>query len=205
MIKTLILRWYKIIEKTEHKPLVPSFRKAAEKVYQYRFIFLILLLLVAVPAYFGKDMTDFTYGNDAMGLSKGTVVYKDNELMNATFGRNNLVLAIVPNSSLVKERLISDELEDLATVKSVTSLANKLPQGVPEDIIPNSITSKLHTKNYARILISIRTNSESDLAFQSVDKITELVREYYPQGSYIVGVTPSTRDIKEVIRNDGFR
>jgi predicted RND superfamily exporter protein len=200
-----ILRWYKVIEKTEHKPLVPSFDRIAEKIYKLRFVILILLLLAAVPSCVGKDMTDFRYGNDAMGLSEGTVVYEDEQKINSIFGRNNLILAIVPNSSMVTEKVLSDKLESLPYVKYVTSLANTIPAGVPESFIPDSIKSQLHTEKYARILIPVKTASESKLAFNCVDEITEIVKSYYPKNSYIIGVTPSTMDIKNVIVEDWTR
>ncbi len=200
-----ILRWYKIVEKTEHKPLVPAFDQVAQKIYRFRWVILVLLLLLAVPAYVGKDMTSFTYGNEAMGLSKGTVVYNDEQKINSVFGRNNLVLAIVPNVSMVSEKQLSAELENLPYVKYVTSLANTLPDGVIESSIPESERSKLHTDNYARILIPVKTASESDLSFTSVDEISKIVKNYYPDNSYIIGVTPSTMDIKSVIVDDWKR
>lgn len=197
-----IIRWYKIVEKTEHKPLIPSFLPLAEKVYKYRFLVLAVTLILAVPSYIAKDMTDFTFGNDAMGLSKGTVVYNDEQIMNKEFGRSNLVLVMAPNTSMVTEKLLSDELEDLNYVKNVTSLANLLPEGVPEDFLPYSETKLLHTEKYTRILVSIKTASESELAFKSVDEITRIVKSYYPEDSYVIGVTPSTQDIKAVIVDD---
>ncbi|MEN6460866.1 MAG: efflux RND transporter permease subunit [Syntrophomonas sp.] len=197
-----ILRWYKLIEKTEHKPLVPSFARAAKKIYQLRFVFLILLLLTSVPAYVGKEMTDFTFGNNAMGLSRGTIVYNDEQKINSIFGRNNLVLVIVPNSSMVTERLLANELEDRPYVKYVTSMANTLPEGIPESFIPDNLKSKLHTQKYARILMSLRTASESELAFNSINEISHIVKSHYPKDSYIIGTTPSTMDIKDVIVDD---
>ncbi len=197
-----ILRWYKLIEKTAHKPLVPSFKKIARKIHETRFVFLALMLITFIPAFVGKDMTDFTYGSDAMGLSKGTRVYEDDKKINAVFGRNNLIILIVPNSSMVTERYLSNELEQQPYVKSVTSLASALPEGIPESFVPDSIKSRLHTENYARILVSLKTASESDLAFSSINGITQLVKEHYPDDSYIIGTTPSTMDIKNVIVDD---
>jgi len=200
-----LIRWYRLVEKTAHKPLIPSFLPFAERVGKYRFVFLIITVVLAVPSFVAKDMTDFTFGNDAMGLSKGTVVYEDEQIMNKEFGRNNLVLIMVPNSSMVTERALSKELEDLNYVKYVTSLANVLPEGVPENFLPYSQTKLLHTKDYARILISVKTATESELAFQSIDEIKNMAKSYYPEGTYVVGVTPSTQDIKSVIVDDWGR
>ena len=198
----VILRWNNKIEKYAHKPLTPSFKPMASAVYKYKYLILVLTLLIAIPSFVGKDMTDFTFGNDAMGLSPGTKVYDDETAMNKEFGRNNLVLLIIPNDSLVTEKKLADKLDSLNYVKYVTSLAGSIPEGVPVEIIPNRITSQLHTKDYARIILSINTASESELSFSSITEITNIVKQYYPKNSYVVGVTPSTMDIKNVIVKD---
>ncbi|HCF49777.1 MAG TPA: multidrug transporter [Syntrophomonas sp.] len=197
-----VLRWYKLIEKTEHKPLVPAFDRVADKIHQYRFVILIVLLLLAVPSYVGKSMNDFSFGNQAMGLTPGTQIYADDQKISSVFGRHNLVMALVPNSSMVTEAKLSEELEALPYVKYVTSLANSLPDGVTPDILPDSVTSQLHSEDYARILIPIKTGAESELAINSVKEITELVKQYYPNNSHVIGATPSTMDIKAVIVED---
>jgi hypothetical protein len=147
-------------------------------------------------------MTDFTFGNDAMGLSKGTIVFNDERKTNAVFGRNNIVMIIMPNTSMVTERLLSDELENRLYVKYVTSLANSLPEGIPESFIPDSVKGSLHTEKYARMLVSLKTASESDLACNSINEISQIVKKHYPEDSYIIGATPSTMDIKDVIVDD---
>lgn len=200
-----VLRWYKLIEKTEHNPLVPAFGPVAQKIYKYRWVILVGLLLAALPAYIGKDMTDFKFGNESMGLTPGTPVFEDDQRINSVFGRQNMVLAIVPNTSMVTETILSKQLEHLPYVKYVASMANYLPAGISESILPDSVRSKLHTHDYARILIPIRTATESELAFNSVNEITHIVQSYYPDNSYIIGVTPSTMDIKKVIVEDWSR
>ena len=200
-----LLRWYQLIEKTAHRPFVPSFVPFARNIRRYRYLILVIVLVLAVPSFVAKDMTDFTFGNDAMGLSKGTVVYEDEEAMNREFGRSNLVLAIVPNTSLVTERALTEELEGMEYINYATSLSTLAPVGVPVDFLPENMTELLHTKEYARIILSLKTATESELAFRSVDEISKIVKTYYPENSYIIGVTPSTQDIKSVIVDDWER
>jgi predicted RND superfamily exporter protein len=73
---------------------------------------------------------------------------------------------------------------------------------VPENILPKSITDKLHTDNYARILIYIKTKDESELAFRCSDEILSIIKKYYPDQSYLIGETPCTQDIKSTITKD---
>ncbi len=202
LMPSLIIRWSGLIEKTAHRPFLPPFDKFARGVFKSRYAVLAVVLIVAAPAYIGKGMTDFVYGSQAVGASEGTKVYEDEQAINAKFGRSNMLLAIVPNTSVVKERELSQKLEDLSYTKSVTSLANTLPEGIPESILPRSVTGKLHTDKYSRILIYIKTKDESKLAFQCSDEIQSIVKKYYPQGAYVVGTTPFTQDIKTTITSD---
>ncbi|MCX7614565.1 MAG: MMPL family transporter [Clostridiales bacterium] len=202
LMPSLIMKWSGLIEKTAHRSFVPSFQKFGEMVYKSRFVVIILVLILTIPSYVGKGLNDFLYGNDSVGASEGTKVYEDEQAINAQFGRSNLLLLLVPNTSMVKEKQLSDTISDLSFVKSVTSLANTLPQGIPESILPDSILSRLHTKDYSRILVYIKTKSESSLAFECSDQIQSIVKQYYPNHSYVVGVTPCTQDIKTTITKD---
>jgi uncharacterized protein len=202
LMPSLIIRWAKIIEKTTHRSFLPPFDKFGKGVYKVRYAVIIIALVVAVPAYFGKGMTNFVYGSSSVGASEGTKVYADQQAINTQFGRSNMLLVLVPNTSIVKEKALSDEIENLSYTKSVSSLANTLPQGVPESILPNSIVSKLHTKDYSRILVYIKTKDESSLSFQCSDEIQAIIKKYYPENSYLVGTTPFTQDIKTTITSD---
>jgi len=202
LMPALVLRWHEKIEKYSHRSFVPSFRSLSEKIYRGRYLIVVSALLIAIPSYVAKDMNSFTFGTDAMGSSAGTKTYADDQEIIKHFGRNNLLLVLIPDSSMVTEKLLSEELEKLDYTQYVTSLANTLPEGVPINILPESMTSQLHKNGYARILVSINTASESQLAFQYTGEIRTIVSKYYPTGAFVVGTTPATQEIKEVIVDD---
>lgn len=205
LMPTFILQSYRLVEKTAHRPFLPSFRLFGKAAYRARYWVLAGMLVLAVPAYVGQGMNHFVYGNSTMGAGPGTQVYADEQAIDAVFGRSNLLLVLCPNTSMVKEKQLSDELKDLPDTKSVVSLASELPEGVPESILPSSLTGKLHTDRYARMLVYVRTKDESDLAFQVSDEVKAAVEKYYPQDSFVLGATPSTQDIKTSINSDyGF-
>lgn len=202
LMPSLLLRWGDRIKRTEHKSFMPSFHGLGQVVYRVRYVVLGVVLLFVVPAFTAQNMNSFTFGNSALGSSPGTKVYEDEQQINGRFGKSNLILAVVPNNSMVKEKDLTDALDDLYYVKSVTSLAGTIPEGIPEKIIPKSATSLLHTDNCSRIMIYVKTSDESDFAFQCANEITSIVRNYYPEDSYITGVIPSTQDIKSIITAD---
>ena len=201
----MILKFTKWNDRTKHRSFFPDFTKMGKGVFKIRYAVLIGVLLITPPAYVAQGMNHFLYGNSAVGGAKGTQVYEDDQEITQRFGRSNMLLLIYPNNDMVAERRLSDELEALPYVKSVTSMANTLPEGVPEEFLPESATSLLHKNDTARMLIYIRTKGESDIAFQCTDQIRDIMKKYYPEESYVVGETPSTQDIKVTITEDNTR
>lgn len=202
LMPSLLLRWEGRIKKLEHKSFMPSFHSLGILVHKVRYPVLILISLLVAPAFVAQNMNSFTFGNSALGSSPGTQVYEDEQQINSRFGKSNLILAVVPNTNMVTEKELTDELEDLYYVKSATSLAGTMPEGIPEKVLPKSVTSLLHTDNYSRIMIYVKTSDETDFAFQCANEIQDIVTRHYPEGSYVTGVIPSTQDIRDIITED---
>ncbi len=201
----MMLRLTPLIEKTSHRPFMPNFERLSRGIYRIRYGVLIAVAIFAIPAYTAQNMNTFLFGNDAVGASEGTKVYEDEQLITEKFGRSNMMMAIVPNDSPIDEKLLTDEIEDLPYTKSVTSMAGTLPEGIPEEFLPASITEELHKGGYSRILIYVRSKGESALAYRCSDEIQALVKKHYPENSYLVGATPSTQDIQTTITKDYSR
>ena len=96
LMPALILRFQDRIERTAHRPFLPSFRKMGEFAYKIRIPLTVVVALLVVPCYIGQGMADFTYGNEALTNSPGMEVYENEQLMNEKFGRSNMMLALVP-------------------------------------------------------------------------------------------------------------
>lgn len=201
----MILKFAKWNDKTRHRSFLPPFQKFSRRAYHMRYVTLAVMLLLTPFAYVAQGMNDYLYGNSSVGAAEGTAVYESNEEITEIFGRSNMLLALYPNTSPVTEAALTEDIEALPYVKSVTSMANTLPDGVPEEFLPESMTEQLHTKDACRMLIYIRTKEESDLAFQCTDEIRGILESYYPEGRYLVGQTPSTQDIKTTITADNIK
>ena len=181
LMPALILRFQDVVEKTRHRPFIPGqWRKFGEFAYKIRKPVLAVVLVIILPCYVAQGMADFTYGNEAVGNSPGTPVYGN-----------------------ITEKAMSEEIADLPYVRYALGLASALPEGVPEEFLPESVTGMLHSENWARVIINVRSAGESDAAFAYADEIRAIIDKYYPgEQTYLVGVTPSTQDIKAIIVPD---
>ena len=202
LMPTLILRFDKKIEKTAHRSFLPPLDGLGKLMYRIRIPVLAAAAFCAVPCYFGQSMNYFYYGDDALGSGPGTRVYEDSRAIEDVFGKSNVIIAMVPNGNVIKERRLTEELEDQEFIDYALSMAGTLPQGIPESFLPESVTKQLRTGSYARILISMETREESSYSFQCSEKLTEIVKKNYPEDSYVIGMTPTTMDIRDILTDD---
>ena len=120
--------------------------------------------------------------------------------MNEKFGRSNMMLALVPAGDNVTEKAMTDELNDLPYVRQCLGLASALPSGIPEGFLPKSITGQLHSGDWARVIINVRSAGESNAALEYTKEIRGIIENYYPgQETYVLGVTAATEDIRNTI------
>ena len=202
----MIIRLAGWMERTAHRPFLPEFDRLSRGIYRVRYLVLAVVAVLVLPAYTAQGMNSYMYGNDAVGAGEGTEVYADEQEIDRIFGRSNMMIALVPSGDNVREREFSQELSDLPYTKTVMSLSQTLPEGVPESFLPESVTGLLHDESgWSRILIYVRSKGESEAAFRYADEISAIMKEYYPGESYLVGATPSTQDIKATITEDYSR
>ena len=202
----MIIRLAGWMERTAHRPFLPEFDRLSRGIYRVRYLVLAIVAVLVLPAYTAQGMNSYMYGNDAVGAGEGTEVYADEQEIDRIFGRSNMMMALVPSGDNVREREFSQEISDLPYTKTVMSLSQTLPEGVPESFLPESVTGLLHDESgWSRILIYVRSKGESEAAFRYADEISAIMKEYYPGESYLVGATPSTQDIKATITEDYSR
>ena len=202
LMPALILRWQGIIEKLQHKPFIPPLDKFAKRVFGSRFVIAALVIVLIVPCYVAQGMTHYMYGTSVVGCAEGTPTWLQKKEIDDVFGQSNMIVVVVPNKGNVIEKQLADELEDQPYIRNVTALSTALPQGIPENFLPKSLTEKLHTESFSRMLVNVRSDTETDLAFTYDDQIKAIVTRYYPENAYFIGKTPVAKDIKGIILKD---
>ncbi len=63
---------------------------------------------------------------------------------------------------------------------------------------------QLGTENYSRMLLYTNLPEEGPETFEFLDRLHEVVQEYYPEGSYVVGDSTSDYDLSSVFSTDNL-
>ena len=198
----LILTFDKQIEKTKHRKILPSFDRFSRAVLKIGPILIIAAFIIIIPSYVAQKNNNFTYGTASFSGGPGTKIYEDEPKIIEKFGRSNPLLLIVPNIDYYKEKQLVEELEDVKAVDKILTLVNEVPEGVPYDFVDKDLYEKFQNENHTRIIIYLRTSSESELATNTLNEVKEIVSKYYGEDYYYTGTIPVTLDMQKSIESD---
>src|SRR5699024_3695301 len=116
-LPALTLLFYHWIDKTQHKPFIPPFRRIGNFVMKTKVPVLIIVTILLVPAFLAQSKTDFIYGIGEQ--SEETRAGADDQKILDEFGQNVEVVLLVPRGEVPKEKALVNELKDMEEVKSV--------------------------------------------------------------------------------------
>ena len=201
-LPSLTLLLYRLIDKTAHRRLIPTFKNVDSVLSRIRVPALILVLVLIVPAYLGQSHASFTYLNTVpdVELRPGA----DNAAVEEEFGAQNAMVVLVPRGNIAAESSLSSDLAKLDCVKSVLSYANAVGATVPEAIAGDEALKQFYSPNYARIIAYLNTDIESDAAFAAVESVQDVAGSYYDT-FYAAGQSANLYDMKNIVSVDNLR
>ena len=189
------------IEKLEHKPFLPPFHKFARVCRAASVPVLILVLLVAVPAFTAQGMTTFNYGS-ASNVSPDAQVSVDQELIDSRFGEEQTWVVMVPQEQWGHENALVDKLESLPTTTQVTSYGTIAGSSTPLSLVNEDSLSALISGGYSRIVLSSAVGAEDNATYDLVEQVRNLCAEEYGSEYYLLGNSVSYYDIRDVATQD---
>lgn len=201
LLPSLALLSYKLIEKTTHRSLLPSFKGFSRVVTRAAVPIVILAILIAVPAYMGQRSNDFIYGGRS--YPKDSRAGSDAAFLKDTFGDNMQMALLVPKGDLATEQELVKELEAQPEMKSVIGYVNMVGAGVPVEMLPERLISPLISENYSRIVLIADSPDESPETFELAERLRTIIDNAYPDGdAYLAGANVVLLDMKTTINHD---
>lgn len=196
-----ILATYKWIDKTAHRPLLPSFEKFGKVVYRMMLPMVVIFVLLLVPAYLGSNANHFYYGASKI-FGTETQLGADTEKIQNIFGKSDTYVLMVPKEDKATQKELSDALHEIPEVSSILSYVDTVGTEIPESYLDEATYSKLCSDTYTRLVLSVDAEYEGDETFALVEKIRSVAEEYYPGEWYLAGEGVSTYDLMDTITAD---
>ncbi len=198
-LPALTLASYKLLDKTKHKSLIPNFHKVSKGLLKIRIPFLILALVVIIPCFLAQSETPYLYGTG--GTAQGSRAETDTSLIEATFGKENPLVLLVPKETPGKEAKLNDELASIPHVTSVVSFVTAVGAEIPPQYIPQEVLDQFYSRHYARIILYTDMPEEGDQAFDTVQSVLDAADRHYDT-YYLTGQSATLFDMKSVVETD---
>ena len=210
ILPALILLFDKPLTKTMHRSLIPDMRVVAAWVTGHYWVFLILFIIILVPAAIGYSNTpvyyDFTQilsGDDLESISDDDMQFLiANRKLEEKFdvATTHMILCDAELSVSDASAMIR-RIEAVDGVTNTLGLNSLLGSSIPEAILPERITSILKSEDYQLILINSAYKVSTDDCNHQIDEINAILKEY-DQDGMLIGEAPCTKDLIEITNTD---
>ena len=193
---------YKLIDKTQHRSFIPTFRGFSYFVMKVKVPVLILFILLAVPSFVAKDRIDFAYGSSEIYGDASTQIGADAIRINEEFGRSNQIVCMVPRGDTAREKALSDAFKTIPEVTEVLSYTDTVGSSIPEEYVPKTQRELLISEHYTRMVISTSVGVDGEIPFAVATQLRETAQEYYPDAYLIAGEAVNTLDMRDTVTED---
>ena len=203
ILPSLILLLDKLLQKTRHRALIPTGQGFAKWVVKVFPVFLVIFALLVAPAYIGYSKT-----NDEVYYDMGECLPQDIDYVIANSKLRDEFNIASTHMLLVNAKLPSRDvramkrvMENVDGVKYVLSLESVVGSRVPEEILPESVTSILKSDRWELILINSEYRAASDLVNDQLDELNAILKKYDPSGM-LIGEAGCMKDMIETTGHD---
>ncbi len=203
VLPAMILLLDKPLQKTRHKPLIPSMNKFSQVVVRISALLLIVFVIVLFPAYKGYEAT-----NDEVYYDMGQCLPEDMEYVIAN---NKLVdeFGIASTHMLLVDRTVPtpqirkmiDEMEQVDGVKYILSMESIVGCRIPEEILPESVVDLMKSDRWELMLLNSEYKVASDEVNKQIGVLNEILKKY-DQGGMLIGEAPCMRDMIQTTAHD---
>ena len=165
ILPAMILVFDKALKKTTHKVLLPEFKGLGAFVAKHYRVFIILFVIILIPAIYGYNHTKVYYNLDS-SLPDTLDSVKANNVLQEDFEMNSTHMLLISNDMEDKDvRLMLQDIEKVDGVKWCLGIDSVLGAGIPAKFIPDSLVSSLKSDDWQLVLVG----SEYKVAFGSLD------------------------------------
>lgn len=197
LFPALLLVCDKLIEKTQHKSLLPEFKRLQKfSIHHYRLIIVIFLILL-VPAIYGNQHVKVYYNLDkSLPSTLASSIANSNLKKEFNIVSPEIVLLDKNLDVSSKEEIVS-QLKKIKGIDLVLSPTSVLDFGLPVGLLPDNLIQFMESDQYQLVLL----NSTYDIATSElnlqINEVNKIVKKY-DQHSIVAGEGPLMKDLTEI-------
>jgi len=203
LLPSLILILDGVLQKTRHKALIPDMGGLSKKIVKIFPIFLIIFVILAVPAFLGyKNTNNEVYYDLGQCLPEDIeYVIANTELKNEFDIASTHMALISADLDMNEVRDMTKEMENVSGIKYVLGLQSIVGPMIPEEMVPESVVELLKSDKWCLMLINSEYKVASDDVNNQIEQLNTIIKKHDPNGM-IIGEAPCMKDMIEITAHD---
>lgn len=201
ILPSMVLIFDKPIQKTKHKKILGDMRKPSSFIIRRYKVWLILFLILSVPAIYGNNHTEVYY-DVSKGLPDDLLNSVASEELENTFGVSTIHMVMSDKDMNPKDKqAMLDELEQTDGVEWVINMNSVIGPAVPDSVIPADIKGMLESDQYSLTFICSKYKSATPEVNAQIDELNGIIKSY-SNDAMLIGEAPLTYDLQAVTDTD---
>ena len=200
-LPSMILLLDRLIEKTRHKSLMPKMDGIAGGVIKAFPVFIILFVIIAVPAFYGQSNAKVYYDLGATLPEDMEYVIATNKLQDEFDMSSTHMILADANLPESDARSMIDEIKQVKGVKTALGLDSLIGSRIPEAAIPDSLRDILKSDRYQLMLVTSEYKVATDAVNAQIDDINTIIKKY-DKNAMLIGEAPCTKDLITITDRD---
>lgn len=201
VLPSMILVFDKALEKTMHKDLVPSLEKPSKFIIKHHAAFIVLFIVVLIPAVYGQINTNVYYNlTDTLPKDLNSVIA--NTKLDEEYNMATTHMLLVDADMQPKE--VNSMLDEMGKVDGVSfsmSLDTLIGPSIPREIVPDSVTKILKSDKWQLMLVGSEYKVASDEENAQIDELSKILKSYDKDGM-LIGEAAATKDLIDITDHD---
>jgi len=203
ILPSLILAFDKQIEKTKHRPLIKSVDGASNFIIKNHWIWLLVFLVMLLPAIHGNNNTKIYY-DIAKSMPSTLPSNVATDKLKEDFDMSTMHMIMMDSNMDSKDkRDMLDAIDNVKGVKWTISMNSLVGATVPESMIPKDIKSMLQSGDHELAFICSEYESATPQVNKQIAKINKITKSY-DKTSMVIGEAPLMKDLEDVTRHWSF-
>lgn len=197
VLPAMILLFEKAIQKTTHKPIIPAMTGLSDFLTKYNKVWLVLFLLLLVPAKYGNDHVDLYYNLDS-GLPKDLESSIANTKLSDEYDMSSVYMLMFDSrmDGMDKGEMI-EQIKETDGVKWALGLSSILGSAFPESFIPSDLLDMFQSGELELAFVCSDYTTATDPANAQIASINTILKSY-DENAMIIGEAPLMKDLQDV-------
>ena len=197
LFPALLLVCDKWIEKTQHKSLLPEFKRLQKfSIHHYRLIIVIFLILL-IPAIYGNQHVKVYYNLDkSLPSTLASSIANSNLKKEFNIVSPEIVL-LDKNLDVSSKEEIVNQLKKIKGIDLVLSPTSILDFGLPIEMLPDNLTQFMESDQYQLVLLNSTYDIATSELNQQINEVNKIVKKY-DKSSIVAGEGPLMKDLTEI-------